>query len=312
MWAQGRGRWLWCHCSPPRWCNTAPFNYVAQPNPTPSHLSRENHFAADLETPSFPLQWHQESRLPPDHRHLKVGLMDRQLGACSWHTMCSLCLPSLQPMPSHHCATVGMWAATTFPFCPADFSVNCMLWAKITIGKSNCIYHVGDSASYIRMLHSKTTEFSLFSHKQQNNDWQESPDIRHLPLTQAVFPPASQIHQPGMPQQSGWQVKLKLLKIPTGRGQFPTTKQAGIPQQTYSTILSLEAQKDVGFNVSSHTMIHRKLNFPCLGQQRWVTNYGRGKWWLFQCDHRPHRCVNCSCASYCSFSTCTVPCVVSV
>lgn len=163
------------------------------------------------------------------------------------------------------------------PLCPADFSVNCMLWARITIGKSNCIYHVDDSASYIRMLHSKTTEFSLFSHRQQNNDWQESPDIRHLPLTQAVFPPTSQIHQPGMPQQSSLQVKLKLMKTPTARGQFPTTtKQAGIPQQTYS-ILSEEAQKDVGFNFSSHITIHRKLNFPCLRQQSWVTDYGRGK-----------------------------------
>lgn len=143
-----------------------------------------------------------------------------------------------------------------------------MLWAKITIGKSNCIYHVGDSASYMRMLHSKATEFSLFSHRQQNNDWQESPDIRRLPLTQAILSPTSQIHQPGMPQQSSLQVKLKLMKIPTARGQFPTTtKQAGIPQQTYSTILSVDARKDVGLNISSHTTIHRKLNFPCLRQQ---------------------------------------------
>lgn len=152
------------------------------------------------------------------------------------------------------------------------------------------------------MLHSKTTEFSLFSHRQQNNDWQESPDIRHLPLTQAVLPPTSQIHQPGMPQQSSLQVKPKLMKIPTARGQFPTTnKQAGIPQQIYSTILSVEAQKDVGFNFSSHTTIQRKLNFPCLRHQWWVADYGRGKWWLFQCHHRPHRYVNCSCASYSSF-----------
>lgn len=253
------------------------------------------------------LQWHQERKLPPDHQHVKIGLMDTQMGVCSCHTTSSVCLPSLQPMPSHHCAAVGMWAAATFPFCPADFSVNCMLWAKITIGKSNCIYHVGDSASYIRMLHSKTTEFSLFSHRQQNNDWQESPDIRHLPSTQAVFPPASRIHQPGMSQQSDLQVKLKLMKTPTARGQFPTAnKQAGIPQQTYSTILSVEAQKDVGFNFSSHTMIHRKLNFPCLRRQWRVRAYGRGRWWLFQCHHRPHKYVNCSCASYCRFSTCTV------
>lgn len=127
-----------------------------------------------------------------------------------------------------------------------------MLWAKITIGKNNCIYHVGDSAGYIRMLHSKTAEFSLFPHRQQNNDWQESPDIRRSSLTQAILPPTSPIHQPEMPQQPSLQVTLKLMEIPLARGQLPTTtKQAGIPRQTYSTLLSIEAQKDVALNFAN-------------------------------------------------------------
>lgn len=143
-----------------------------------------------------------------------------------------------------------------------------MLWAKLTIGKNNCIYHVGDSAGYIRMLHSKTTEFSLFPHRQQNNDWQESPDIRRSSLTQAILPSTSPIHQPGMPQQPSLQVTLKLMEMLPARGQLPTTtKQAGIPRRTYSTTLSIEAWKDVGLNFENDTTIHRKLKFLCSRQQ---------------------------------------------
>jgi len=143
-----------------------------------------------------------------------------------------------------------------------------MLWAKITIGKNNCIYHVGDAAGYIRMLHSKTAEFSLFPRRQQNNDWQESPDIRQLSLTQAILPPTSPIHQPGMPQQPSLQVTLKLMEVPPAREQLPTTsKQAGIPWRTYSTVLSIGAWKDVGLNFANDAMIHRKSNVPCSWQQ---------------------------------------------
>lgn len=133
-----------------------------------------------------------------------------------------------------------------------------MLWAKITIGKNNCIYHVVNSASYIRMLHRKTTEFSLFPSRQQNNDWQESPDIRHSCLTQTTFLPTSPVHQPGMLQEPSQQVTLEMMEIVLTRGQLPT---AATTPGLFSTILSTEAWKNVKLNLANDS---QEIKLPLL------------------------------------------------
>lgn len=141
-----------------------------------------------------------------------------------------------------------------------------MLWAEITIGKNNCIYHVGDSGGYIRMLHSKTAEFSLFPHRQQNNDWQESPDIRRLPLTQATLPPTSPFHQPGMPQQPSLQVTLKLMETPSARGQLPATSGRHEYQDGLHYFINRGSER-CRIKLHKQYCDSQELNFPCSRQQ---------------------------------------------